>query len=79
MTTSTPLETIQNLEQLYWRGFRDPVTNAALLKIASSQAARDEATLRDVERNLSELEQPYQMTSEEFSQRWVGGEDGRHR
>ncbi|MBE7471104.1 MAG: hypothetical protein HS114_18355 [Anaerolineales bacterium] len=54
------------MEQLYQSGFRDPVTDAALLKIASSQAARDEATLRDLERDLGELEQQYQMSSEEF-------------
>lgn len=66
ITASTPLDTLRNLEQLYQSGFRDPVTDAALLKIASSQAARDEATLRDLERDLGELEQQYQMSSEEF-------------
>lgn len=74
MTASTPLDTLRNLEQLYQSGFRDPVTDAALLKIASSQAARDEATLRDLERDLGELEQQYQMSSEEFFQRWGAGE-----
>jgi hypothetical protein len=74
MTISTPLETLRNLEQLYKRGFRDEVTDAALLKIASSQAARDEAVLRDLERDLSELEQQYQMTSEEFFQGWTAGQ-----
>ncbi len=74
MTTSTPLDLLRNLEQLYQRGFRDPVTDAALLKIASSQAARDETTLRDLERDLSELEQQYQMASQEFFRRWVAGE-----
>ncbi len=73
MTASTPLDMLRNLEQLYQSGFRDPVTDAALLKIASSQAARDEATLRDLERDLSELEQQYQMSSEEFFQRWTAG------
>ena len=74
MTASTPLDTLRNLEQLYQRGFHDPVTDAALLKIASSQAARDEATLRDLERDLGELEQQYQMSPEEFFQGWVAGE-----
>jgi hypothetical protein len=74
MTASTPLDTLRNLEQLYQSGFRDPVTDAALLKIASSQAARDETTLRDLERDLGELEQQYQMSSEEFFQRWSAGE-----
>ncbi len=36
-----------------------------LLKIASSQAARDEVILRDLERGLSELEKQYQMTAME--------------
>ena len=74
MTISTPLETLRSLEQLYKRGFRDKVTDAALLKIASSQVARDEAVLRDLERDLSELERQYQMTSEEFFQGWIAGQ-----
>jgi hypothetical protein len=36
--------------------------------------ARDEAVLRDLERDLSELEQQYQMASEEFFQRWQADE-----
>ncbi|GIK38651.1 MAG: hypothetical protein BroJett011_24840 [Chloroflexota bacterium] len=73
MTVSSPLEALQHLEQLYQRGFRDAVTDAALLKVASSQAARDEAALRDLERDLGELEQHYQMSSEELFQRWTAG------
>ena len=45
-----------------------------LLRIASSQAARDEAVLRDLERDLSELELEYKMSSEDFFQRWQAGE-----
>ena len=74
MAVSTPLEALQTLEQLYQRGFRDAVTDAALLKIASGQAARDEATLRDLERDQLELEQQYGMSSEDFFQQWVAGE-----
>jgi hypothetical protein len=37
MAVSSPLEALQHLEQLYQRGFRDAVTDAALLKVASSQ------------------------------------------
>lgn len=74
MTVSTPLETLRNLEQLYKRGFRDNITDAALLKVASSQVARDEAVLRDLERDLSELEQQYGMSSQEFHQRWTTGQ-----
>ena len=73
MTTS-PLVTLQNLEQIYKRGFRDPVTDAALLKIASSQAARDEVVLRDLERDLLEFEQQYELSSQEFDRRWQAGE-----
>lgn len=73
MAVSSPLEALQHLEQLYQSGFRDAVTDAALLKVASSQAARDEAVLRDLERDLSELEQHYQMSSEEFFQHWIAG------
>ena len=74
MAISSPLDALRNLEQLYERGFRDAVTDAALLRVASSQAARDEAVLRDLERDLSELEQQYEMSSEEFFQRWQAGE-----
>jgi hypothetical protein len=71
---STPLIALQNLERLYARGFRDTVTDAALLKITSSQVARDEVVLRDLERDLEDFEQHYSMTSETFFQRWQAGE-----
>ena len=74
MAISNPLDALRNLEQLYQRGFRDAITDAALLRVASSQAARDEAVLRDLERDLGELEQQYEMSSEEFFQRWQAGE-----
>lgn len=74
MTVSTPIEAIRSLERLYKRGFHDAITDAALLKIASSQATRDEVVLHDLERDLSELEQQYRMTSEEFCRRWANGE-----
>jgi hypothetical protein len=74
MAISNPLDALRNLEQLYQRGFRDAITDAALLRVASSQAARDEVVLRDLERDLSELEQQYKMSSEEFFQRWQAGE-----
>ena len=74
MAISNPLDALRSLEHLYERGFRDAVTDAALLRVASSQAARDEAVLRDLERDLNELEQQYEMSSEEFFQRWQAGE-----
>jgi hypothetical protein len=69
-----PLTALRNLERLYVRGFRDRVTDAALLRVAASQVARDQVVLRDLERDLAELEQRYQMSSEEFFQRWQAGE-----
>lgn len=45
----------------------------ALLRVALSQVARDEAVLRDLERDLCELEKQYGMSSEEFFQRWQAG------
>jgi hypothetical protein len=71
---SDPLVALQNLEELYRRGFRDPVTDAALLKVASSQAARDELVLHDLERDLHELEQQHGMSSDEFARRWQAGQ-----
>ena len=74
MAVSSPLDALRNLGQLYERGFRDAVTDVALLRVASSQAARDEAVLRDLERDLRELEEEYNMSSDEFFQRWQVGE-----
>jgi hypothetical protein len=71
---TTPLAALRNLERLYTQGFRDQVTDSALLKVAMSQIARDESALRDIERDLAELEQQYQMSSEVFYRRWQAGE-----
>lgn len=69
----SPLVTLRKLERLYKRGFRDSVTDAVLFKVASSQVARDEVVLRDLERDLAELEQRYQMSSKEFFRHWRAG------
>jgi len=74
MTTSTPLDALHSLEQLYESGFHDAVTDAALHKIVDSQAARERVVLHDLENDLRELEQQYQLTSEEFFHRWQAGE-----
>ena len=74
MTTSTPLDALRSLEQLYESGFHDAVTDAALRKIVESQATRDRVALHDLENDLRELEQQYQLTSEEFFHRWQAGE-----
>jgi len=73
LTIHTPLQTLQNLHQLYQCGFCDSVTDAALDRIVGSQAARDETVLYDLEHDLSELEQKHGMTSEEFFHRWQAG------
>lgn len=72
--TSTPLDALRSLEQLYESGFHDTVTDAALRKIVESQAARDRVALHDLKKDLRELEQKYQLTSEEFFHRWQAGE-----
>jgi len=74
ITTSTPLDALRSLEQLYESGFHDAVTDAALRKIVESQATRDRVALHDLENDLRELEQQYQLTSEEFFHRWQAGE-----
>ncbi len=71
---SNPLDTLRTLEQLYLAGFHDAVTDAALARIAASQVARDRAALRDLERDLGELEQRYKLSSEEFYRRWQTGD-----
>lgn len=74
MLTANPLVAVQNLEHLYSRGFRDEVTDAALLKVASSQATRDSVVLYDLERDMAEFEQQYNIPSNEFFRRWQAGE-----
>ena len=74
MATPSPLITLRNLEELYQRGFRDALTDAALARVASSQAARDEVVLNDLERDLRALEEQHLMTTEEFFRRWQAGE-----
>ncbi|TEU14326.1 MAG: UPF0175 family protein [Anaerolineales bacterium] len=74
MTTSTPLDVLRSLEQLYESGFHDAVTDVALRKIVESQAARDRVALHDLKNDLRELEQKYQLPSEEFFHRWQAGE-----
>ena len=74
MSDLTPLDALRNLEKLYKQGFRDSVTDAALIRIASSQAARDRSVLNDLERDLQEMEKRYQMSSAEFFQRWKSGD-----
>jgi len=73
---TTLLATLRNFERLYAGGFRDRVTDSALLKVAISQIARDETVLRDIDRDLAEFEQQYQMSSEAFYHRWQAGELG---
>jgi hypothetical protein len=50
------------------------VNDSKARKVASSQEARDEIVLRDLERDLRELEEQYGMPSEEFLRRWQAGE-----
>ena len=74
MSTLAPLRVLRNLTQLYEHGFQDRVTDAVLLKVARSQMARDKASLRDLERDLHDFEQQYQLSSGEFFRRWQAGE-----
>jgi phage shock protein A len=73
MTLSGPLQTLRKLEKLYRGGFRDALTDVALARLASSQAARDEIVLHDLERDLAELEQRHKITTAEFAARWLAG------
>lgn len=46
------------------------------MDVFMSQIARDETALRDLERDLADLERQYQMSSEVFFQRWQAGQLG---
>jgi len=49
-------------------------TPLALQRVVNSQIARDQATLRDLEHDLAELEAQYAMPSDMFHARWSAGD-----
>ncbi len=71
--TVSPLVALEHLERLYKHGFRDAVTDTALVRLVTSQVARDEVALRDLERDLSELEHQYGMSTQDFVEQWQSG------
>lgn len=74
MSFATTREAVSVLDKLYATGFSDPITDAILQKAVDSQASRDRLVLRDVERDLAEMETRYRMSSVSFYERWQLGD-----
>ncbi len=74
MSLATTREAVSVLDKLYATGFSDPVTDAILQKAVDSHTSRDRIVLRDVERDLTELEMQYGMSSASFYERWQVGD-----
>ncbi len=74
MSLVTTREKVSVLDKLYATGFSDPVTDAILQKAVDSQTSRDRIVLRDIERDLMELETQYEMSTASFYERWRMGD-----
>ncbi len=72
----TTLTKIKNLERIYIGGYGDDFMDRALDKLMAQQRSEDEASLRVLQADLTELEQRYGMKSEEFAQRYRQGAMG---
>jgi len=68
------LERIRSLEQIYVEGYEDSFLDNALQKIISHQLAKDQADLRVLQQDLTELERQYGISSEEFYERFQAGQ-----
>lgn len=73
MTVLVALYDLERLKQLYVAGFNDTFLDSALRKIVDHQIARDEADLRRVNEELTQFEQQYGLTSDEFWERFQAG------
>lgn len=72
----TTLTKIKNLERIYIGGYGDDFMDRALDKLLAQQRAEDEAALRTLQADLAELEQRYNMKSDEFTRRYRKGSMG---
>lgn len=70
------LDKIRNLERIYSSGYGDDFMDRALDKLLAQQRAEDEASSRILLVDLAELEQKYNMKSDEFIRRYRKGEMG---
>lgn len=73
MTTFTPSHDLECLQQLYSAGFHDSLLDNALHKIIDHQIARDEADVQRIQEVLVQFEHRYEMTSDDFYQRFQAG------
>jgi hypothetical protein len=74
MTTTTTLQHLDQLKELYAAGFHDEFLDSALQKLIERQIARDENDLAQINAQLLEFEQAYRLTSDEFWRRYQDGQ-----
>ncbi len=74
MAISAPLRNLERLKQLYTAGFHNTFLNSALDKIIDRQITRDEADLQRVNKVLTQFEEQYGLTSDEFWQHFQAGQ-----
>lgn len=74
MDALVALHDLECLRQLYTAELHDTFLDSALRKIIDHQITRDEADLQRVNEALAQFERQYELTSEEFWQRFQAGE-----
>ncbi len=70
------LSRLQHLETLYRRGYQSEVVDRSLDKIIELERAAARRELEDLEQRLHAFEDQYEMSSEQFYQRFRAGELG---
>jgi hypothetical protein len=74
--TKTTIERLQQLQELYRRGYHSDTVARFLEKLLSLERAAAERELVALQSRVAEFEQQYGMSSEEFYRRFRAGELG---
>ncbi|MDI6891257.1 MAG: hypothetical protein QMC83_10045 [Thermodesulfovibrionales bacterium] len=67
---------IKGLEEIFEKNLSDEYLQKAISKIISYEIAKTEEELKELEKELKIYEQRFEMTSEEFFNKFRGGELG---
>ena len=79
MTMSAIVQTltrIQNLEQLYRSGYHSSTVDTTIDKLLMIESAKAQRESLELEERLRAFEEQYQLSSDEFFQRFRAGEMG---